>query len=966
MTQKLSLIDEYFLFQNESITKYGCKTITFIEVGSFLEAYETYEQGYNLLEISKLINVIRTKRNNKDLQVNSRNPFMLGFPTTAMVERIKILTDNGITVVIVKELTKPPAKVTRGVSAVYTPGTNILSYTSDVNFIVSIYIKEEQQCNSMFLLNVGLSACDVTTGKVFVYESYSLCDDDKRGLDGALRFIRAHHPKEIIIHLKCQTNKINYSFIKTYLDIEDIPMITIDKIEPQYAKISYQIELFKTIYPNHGMQNPIEYIGIEKQPYTIISYVMLLNYINSINPTVLKKINIPLVFCGEPTLHLENNSLLQLNVFNNNQTDTSTKKIKCLFDVVDNTHTPMGRRYLKSILNSPLVDCDVLQNIYDITEVLIENDNYKLFEKSLSMIGDIEKINRKMIMGIVNIDDLHIFIQSMLIIQTLITDIRKNNKLCEMLYFPSNINRINNLIDFCKKTFAIDKLKNNNSSYYNTGIHTNIDDLYTNLSDKINFIEILQNKLSKLIGKQSAVTTKKNDRDGYYYGITKARANELQEKLKTVSQLTVGSLIVNTRNFEFKPNPVGITKIVVPEINTNSDDIVEIENQIRSLTNEYFASDIKYILEHFGKSIISITKFVSLFDYYISNAKTSTQYNYSKPHIEDCSYGFVSCKQLRHPIIERIIEHEYISHDIAIGTPDLKGILLYGLNSSGKSSMMKAIGMCIIMAQCGMFVPASSFHYSPYNAIFTRISGNDNIFKELSSFSVEMIELKAIWKRADAKTLVIGDEVCRGTEQVSGNAIVAATLCKLSERCSTFIFATHLHDIMKLQCIQNIENIKAFHLSVSFDEKNDRLIFDRLLKKGSGEEIYGITVAKYIIQDNEFTDMSDSIKNELLGTSGMIVHPKPSKYNSGVYVSQCSVCGKKFQKLDNIVNLDTHHIHHQKDCIDGHVIENKSINKNDKSNLVVLCKKCHNNIHNSAISIDKYVSSTSGRVLLSK
>jgi len=180
--------------------------------------------------------------------------------------------------------------------------------------------------------------------------------------------------------------------------------------------------------------------------------------------------------------------------------------------------------------------------------------------------------------------------------------------------------------------------------------------------------------------------------------------------------------------------------------------------------------------------------------------------------------------------------------------------------------MMKALGLTIIMAQSGMFVPAKTFKYSPYHSIFTRISGNDNIFKELSSFSVEMVELKAIWKRSDSQTLVIGDEVCRGTEHVSGNAIVASTLIKLSQKNSTFIFATHLHDIVKLPQVKAITNIKAFHLSVSFDEKNDRLLFDRILKEGTGEEIYGITVAKYIIQDTEFTELTNKIKDELLGT----------------------------------------------------------------------------------------------------
>jgi DNA mismatch repair protein MutS len=429
-----------------------------------------------------------------------------------------------------------------------------------------------------------------------------------------------------------------------------------------------------------------------------------------------------------------------------------------------------------------------------------------------------------------------------------------------------------------------------------------------------------------------------------------------------VEKIQIGNITVNVADITFKPNPIGITKITVPEIDTNSDDIVNIQKNIYKTINNYFLYDVNKIVEKYGSVIKNIINFISKFDYYVSNAKTSSLYKYTRPIIDNRSYSYVVCKQLRHPIIERLIDYEYIAHDVSLGK-DLKGILLYGLNSSGKSSMMKALGISVIMAQAGMFVPASEFTYSPYTSLFTRISGNDNIFKELSSFSVEMIELKAIWKRSDMRTLIIGDEVCRGTEHISGNSIVAATLIKLSQQKASFIFATHLHEIVRLPQIQSIKNIKAFHLSVSYDDKNDRLVFDRLLKEGSGEEIYGITVAKYIIQDNEFTEMANNIKNELLGISDNIIQPKVSKYNSSVYVNKCATCGKQLNVKDDVVNLDTHHIHYQKDCADGVVGDKKFIKKNSKSNLIVLCKKCHNQVHNGKLSIDKYVASTSGKIL---
>lgn len=163
--------------------------------------------------------------------------------------------------------------------------------------------------------------------------------------------------------------------------------------------------------------------------------------------------------------------------------------------------------------------------------------------------------------------------------------------------------------------------------------------------------------------------------------------------------------------------------------------------------------------------------------------------------------------------------------------------------------------------------------------------------------------------------------------------------------------------------ITSLSGVKAFHLSVSYDEKNDRLLFDRILKEGTGEEIYGITVAKYIIQDSEFTELTNKIKDELLGTKNKIVQTKISKYNSGVYVDHCAVCHCELKEKDNIINLDTHHIHQQKDCHDNLVDNKKYIHKNDKSNLVVLCKKCHRKYHDGEIDIEKYINSTSGKIL---
>jgi DNA mismatch repair protein MutS len=235
----------------------------------------------------------------------------------------------------------------------------------------------------------------------------------------------------------------------------------------------------------------------------------------------------------------------------------------------------------------------------------------------------------------------------------------------------------------------------------------------------------------------------------------------------------------------------------------------------------------------------------------------------------------------------------------------------------------------------------------------------------LSSFALEMTEVNAILKRANKFTLVIGDEVCRGTEHISGNALVGTTIIKLSECNSSFIFASHLHEIMEIDKIKNLKQVKAFHLNVTYDKKTNKLIYDRQMKEGVGEHIYGITVAQYIIQDPTFIDLALEIKNQLLESHNNIISGKSSKYNKNVYVYECYLCGKQ-DKNTNITQsqLETHHINFQKNCEDGFVKDKQHIKKNHESNLIVLCSKCHDKIHSGEVKLNGYIMTSKGKEIL--
>ena len=342
-------------------------------------------------------------------------------------------------------------------------------------------------------------------------------------------------------------------------------------------------------------------------------------------------------------------------------------------------------------------------------------------------------------------------------------------------------------------------------------------------------------------------------------------------------------------------------------------------------------------------------------DFINSGAICAIQNHYSKPILQTKNNSYFKAKELRHPIVEKInSKTNYIPHDIELGhETDQYGILLYGINSAGKSTLMKAIGLNIILAQIGYFTSTTYFEFYPYQNLFTRINGNDNIFKNLSSFMVEMLELIAILKRNNSNTLVIADELCHTTEELSANVIITYMLEVLSKNHASFITATHLHKLAKIKSIKILKELKIKHIKITYDEINDLLIYDRNLLEGEGESFYGLQIAKYMMKDQYFNDRT----TELLDEYKKIKKNKNSKYNSKLYLNYCEIC-----KTQN--NLETHHIFFQKDFNKLGINKSKFyLQKNSLANLVVLCMQCHDEIDKGTIIINGWIETSQGTKL---
>ena len=289
----------------------------------------------------------------------------------------------------------------------------------------------------------------------------------------------------------------------------------------------------------------------------------------------------------------------------------------------------------------------------------------------------------------------------------------------------------------------------------------------------------------------------------------------------------------------------------------------------------------------------------------------------------------LNIRGMRHPLIEsRNTRIAYVKHDVALGK-EANGWLLYGVNASGKSSLMKAVGICVLLAQAGSFVPADSMELRPYTSLHSRIWSHDNLWAGLSSFAVEIGELRDILDAADDKSLVLGDEVCSGTESISATALVAATLEHLDSKKSHFLFATHLHDLLKVPGLLDRPGISVFHLRV-IRTLEGKLIYDRTLLPGSGSSTYGLEVAKAMGLPFSFMERAYSIRNQIGGERSV-----QSSWNSAVFRKSCEICGCTLAS-----ELEVHHIEHREDG-----------GNNAPRNLAVVCKRCHHKHHDEGMEI---------------
>lgn len=950
------MINQYFEIYTEKIKEYGKNTVILMMVGSFYEIYEINsekEQIGNAKKLSIILEMIYSNKKGNTINSSRTHPNFIGFNVSILDKYLSILLRNEYTVVIVDQLEASSEKkgklVKRGITKIYSPSLQPTDYTNGNDFspnLVSLYFNINQpkakssKKNAAFIQTMDVSICCINNNNnliEIIEETFTFLPNNNYTLNLALenlsRILYRCNPKELLIY------NVNDIVVKNYFNeiYENVRFYENEKFD-----IIYQNKYLRDIWDNvsFGLIEPIEYFNLNE--LSLINLVCILKFIEKHDSSYIKNLNTPKISNEYNNLVLELNTIFQLNIISY---ATENKK-NSLFDIIDYTRTSIGKRHLRNILCKPFKDPNIINNRYLITEELSFLKNVQL-DKILDNIIDIEKMHRKM--GIAQLHQYE-FVklnQSYKYILELI-EITKKSKLIN--FENCNLKRFNEFIETYNKTFDLSKMNtfNLNSSkdqlenYFNKGIIKELDTIQDKINDLEHKRKDLRLSFDKLINpdnKGEYIKLIYTEFEGYSFTCTKIRYQLLLDKLGNKKNL-VGRIKQTNSSIKFVPE----------ELEKLSNEIVSFRGLLSTkITINYKNTLLEYYREY-NPIFDKLKDIIEVVDVCNSNLKCSQKFKFIKPELHLINESFIEVDQIRHPLIE-CLGKEYISNDITLDN-NTNGMLLYGLNSSGKSTLLRAIGINVVMAQAGLFVAAKSFKFRPFDTLISQVDLTDNLFSGKSSFITEMLGLKRILQCSGKNTLVLIDEITKGTEHNSSTALVSSVILELIKTNTKFFFTTHLHDIPKVQDIIDIkEKLKICHLSVYI--KNNNIIYERKLKDGSGSSLYGLEVSKTLLECPDLIEKAFEIRNKLIGTEKKPI--KKSVYNSKKIVDKCQIC-------DSTKNLETHHITFQSTADKDGFLES-GLHKNHLSNLSVLCKKCHDDVTYNRIIIHGFKDSINGRFL---
>ncbi len=934
----MSMIKSYFNLLKEYKEKYGNNTFLLMQVGSFYEVYSTTDNDENMNKFSSLC----------DLKIASKGDhFMAGFRDYMLEKYISKINESNYTTVVFDQ-EEVGGVIKRKEYAIFSPGTTFIDDEVKLsNNTCCLWIHKTKRTPSVFIF--GIANIDIYTGMVNSFEYQELYYHNPTTYDSIEKYVAVYNPLEFIVIHNLENEIVNSILQFINLKSKKVTKINLQENEPlskQAKKCEsqvYQTEIVKKFYPFLNTQILMD--SLFEKVISFQALCFLLDFISQHNPGLTKHLSEPCLEKTHTNLILANHSLKQLNVIDN---EDYQGEFSSVHKLLNTCRTKIGKREFKRLLLNPTRNINELNSSYNMIDYCLEN-KYEMTEH-LVKLCDIEKIYRKIILERATPHEYYLLFETCNILINCFT--QYDNKWNEYMLTKNTIEDINEFNKRILSTLNIENAKNLNELDENCdylilqGVDLDLDEICKKkIESKSKFESIIKylNDTYNLLDKKTTDAFKihETDKNGISIQITKRRKSIIEKRLSSTKEIELkffSKFSNKTETFLFQPSGIQFSEYNATTLIVDNTEITDL-TQLMLKTNYLFLTNLSRVFKTFHSKMNlcydNIIKTIRLMDVMNTKCEVAKKYNYCKPIIEDSNKSFIRASSLRHCLIEHIEKQEaYVSNDIELGeTP--QGMLLFGTNAVGKTSLIKAIGICIIMAQAGLYVPCSSFVYYPYQYLFTRIIGNDNLFKGLSTFAVEMSELRVILQQCNQNSLILGDELCSGTEIDSALSIFVAGLEKMYEKKSSFIFATHFHSVQYFDELKCMTNLSMKHLTVSYNYELKKLIYGRKLCDGAGESVYGLEVCKSLSLPDEFLDRAYHIRNKYNNITTSVLDLKQSSYNKDKLRNICEICKTS-------MGTEIHHLKYQKIATNDYV---DSMHIHHPSNLASICEKCHQDIH---------------------
>lgn len=980
-----SIYDKYFEYTRTHKEKYGKNTIVLMMVGSFFEIYGLKSangdvSGSEIIEVARICQMNISEK--KKVIIDGKMALMAGFPEYTLEKYLQLLCDNNYTSVVVvqdEENSVKGKKKKHVVHSIHSSGTYIPYEVEQPRLSNNIMCVWMTAYTSVLKpkpsIVYGISVVNIFTGKSYIMEHRLPFENNPTTFDELERSISIYAPCEIIILYDLEktglAEKPLIKSIKSYsgIDCESVHEHCVRGFPraENCMKQQYLTEILTVFFGSETYEVCEEFTMFQTATQ---SFCYLLNFIQEHNPMLVKKISTPVFANTQTNAVLANHALKQLNIIEDRSADSvRSGRLSSVSNLLNRASTSMGKRRMHEIITNPIFDEFALEKEYNMIDYMMVPANYgsiAFFRKMLSNVVDLEKILRQIVIHKVSPSAVFQLYKSLDTVQQIGVCLAENHVLNDYLESRDVEAACTTVLETIRKYICLDACKNINSMVGGTsehiiqkGVNSELDELMrelkeaqTNQETIQSFFNMIMRNTANSCDDTDYVRINTTEKSGSSFQITKTRAKVLKSQLEVGTYKTapcfrgcltvVGNNIVVLKNYKivftdlkFKEASASNNEISFDQLNRLCVDILQLEHAISRKITELYAAFVEEVLEKTCYNDISrVVDYVIRLDVLQSKVFVAKENRYCRPKIiESATHSRIRATGVRHCLIEHLQQNErYVTNDVEL---DGSGFLLYGTNAVGKTSLIRAIGIVAIMAQCGMFVPCTTFEYKPYRSFFTRILGNDNLYKGLSTFAVEMSELRVILKNADQNSLILGDELCSGTETQSALSIFVAGLMDLREKASSFIFATHFHEIVNYE---EIAWLPLKHMSVFYDRASDCLIYDRLLKDGAGNDMYGLEVCKSLHLPTDFLDKAFAIRNKYFPEKKGILDQVQTRYNSQKIRGVCEMC-------NSAPSTETHHLEMQSNADDQGFIDGTAFHKNHKANLMALCEACHQKVH---------------------